>query len=98
TVVTGTLYAARLQRLLATLPAATARVIAVPNAHFGGTISVAGLLTGGASERRLAVERDLGEVVLVPAVAVRDGEGVFLDDRTPADLERALGVPVQVIE
>ncbi len=29
---------------------------------------------------------DLGEAVLVPAVALRDGEGVFLDDLTPADL------------
>jgi hypothetical protein len=31
-------------------------------------------------------------------VAVRDGDGVFLDDVTPADLSRDLGVPVRVIE
>jgi hypothetical protein len=36
--------------------------------------------------------------VLVPAVALRDGEGVFLDDLTPADLARALGVPVTPVE
>jgi len=31
-------------------------------------------------------------------VAVRDGDGVFLDDVTPADLARDLGVPVRVVE
>jgi hypothetical protein len=36
--------------------------------------------------------------VLVPAVAVRDGDGVFLDDLAPADLARDLGVPVRVVE
>jgi len=40
----------------------------------------------------------LGDEVLVPAVAVRDGDGVFLDDVTPADLARDLGVPVRVVE
>jgi hypothetical protein len=36
--------------------------------------------------------------VLVPAVALRDGEGVFLDDLTPDDLAQALGVPVIPVE
>jgi len=36
--------------------------------------------------------------VLVPAVAVRDGDGTFLDDLTPADLARDLGVPVRVVQ
>jgi len=36
--------------------------------------------------------------VLVPAVALRDGDGVFLDDLTPADLARSLGVPVVAVE
>jgi putative radical SAM enzyme (TIGR03279 family) len=97
TVVSGTLYAPRLERLLATLPAA-ARVAAVPNRHFGGSVSVAGLLTGGDIQRHLASLGDLGDAVLVPAVALRDGDGVFLDDVTPADLARDLAVPVQVIE
>ena len=97
TVVSGTLYAPRLERLLASLPAA-ARVAAVPSRHFGGSVSVAGLLTGGDIQCALAVERDLGAAVLVPAVAVRDGDGVFLDDVTPADLGRDLGVRVQVVE
>jgi NifB/MoaA-like Fe-S oxidoreductase len=98
TVVSGTLYAPRLERLLATLPAPQARVVAVPNRHFGGSVSVAGLLTGGDIQRHLATLGDLGDAVLVPAVAVRDGDGVFLDDVTPADLARDLGVPVKVVE
>ena len=42
--------------------------------------------------------RALGAEVLVPAVALRDGAGVFLDDLTPADLAAALGVPVTPVE
>jgi putative radical SAM enzyme (TIGR03279 family) len=96
TVVSGTLYAPRLARLLAALPAARASVAGVPNRHFGGSVSVAGLLTGGDIQGHLATLGDLGEAVLVPAVAVRDG--VFLDDVTPADLARQLGVRLRVIE
>ena len=55
---------------------------------------MAGLLTGQDIQRQLAGRRDLGDAVLVPAVALRDGDGVFLDDLTPADLARSLGVPV----
>jgi putative radical SAM enzyme (TIGR03279 family) len=95
TVVSGTLYAPRLARLLANFPAA--RVAAVPNTFFGGTVAVAGLLTGQDIQRHLAGLGGLGEAVLVPAAALRDGEGVFLDDLTPADLGRALGVPVVAV-
>jgi len=52
TVVSGTLYAPRLARLLAALPAGRASVAAVPNRHFGGSVSVAGLLTGGSRPTR----------------------------------------------
>ena len=34
----------------------------------------------------------------MPAVALRDGEGVFLDDLTPADLAPTLGTPVTAVE
>jgi NifB/MoaA-like Fe-S oxidoreductase len=72
-------------------------VAAVPNDFFGRGIGVAGLLTGQDIQRCLAAG-DPGEQVLVPAVSVRDGDGVFLDDMTPADLARDLGVAVRVIE
>jgi NifB/MoaA-like Fe-S oxidoreductase len=73
-------------------------VVAVPNEFFGGSLGVAGLLTGQDIQRCLAAQGDLGAAVLVPGVALRDGDGVFLDDLTPADLERALGVPVVAVE
>jgi putative radical SAM enzyme (TIGR03279 family) len=99
TIVSGALYAPRLARLLAGAPlAAHARVVAVPNELFGGSVAVAGLLTGQDIQRHLATLGDLGEAVLVPAVAVRDGDGVFLDDLTPDDLARALGLPVMAVE
>ena len=100
TVVSGTLYAPRLEQVLqaAGWGAPFVRVVAVPNAFFGGSVSVAGLLTGQDIQRALAAEPALGAAVLVPAVALRDGDGVFLDDLTPADLARQLGVRVVAVE
>jgi putative radical SAM enzyme (TIGR03279 family) len=100
TIVSGALYAPRLARLLdgLPLPGLDARVVAVPNEFFGAGIGVAGLLTGQDIQRHLAAQGELGDAVLVPGVALRDGEGVFLDDLTPADLARALGVPVVAVE
>jgi putative radical SAM enzyme (TIGR03279 family) len=99
TVVSGAMYGPRLAGLLAATPlGAQARVAAVPNELFGGSVAVAGLLAGQDIQRHLAALDDLGEAVLVPAVALRDGDGVFLDDLTPGDLERALGVPVRPVE
>jgi putative radical SAM enzyme (TIGR03279 family) len=100
TVVTGTMFAPHLRALLELggFDPATVRVVAVPNDFFGPAIGVAGLLTGRDIQRHLAAQPDLGRAVLVPAVAVRDGDGVFLDDLTPADLARDLGVPVKVVQ
>ena len=79
TVVTGELYGPRLSRLLAPLAAhgLDARVAAVPNDFFGRAITVAGLLTGQDIQRHLTRLPDLGEEVLVPAVCLRDTDGVF---------------------
>ena len=98
TLVTGEMFAPRLVRLLARLDdSARARVATVPNDFFGRGIGVTGLLTGTDIQRHLAARGDLGDAVLVPAVTVRDGDGVFLDDVTPADLARDLGVPVKLV-
>jgi putative radical SAM enzyme (TIGR03279 family) len=99
TVVTGEMYAPRLTRLVASLSVdgLAARVQAIRNEWFGGSVQVAGLLTGADIQRQLA-GGPLGDTVLVPAVALRDGAGVFLDDLTPADLAASLGVPVRPVE
>src|SRR5438046_2761345 len=100
TVAAGARYGPRLERWLSPLVSrgVDAHVVSVPNDFFGRTITVAGLLTGQDIQRHLAGLDRLGDEVLVPAVAVRDGDGVLLDDATPADLARDLGVPVRVVE
>lgn len=99
TIVTGELFGPVLRRLLGTLavPGLAVEVVAVPNEFFGRTISVAGLLTGEDIARALAA-RPLGDVVLVPDVALQETGGVFLDDVSPGDLARHLGVPVEAPE
>jgi putative radical SAM enzyme (TIGR03279 family) len=99
TLVTGQMYGPRLTERLAPLAArgVDARVVAVPNDFFGRAIGVAGLLTGRDVQRHLATLTVLGDEVLLPSVTVRDAEGVFLDDVSPADLSRDLGVPVRVV-
>jgi len=99
TVVTGEMFAPRLNSLLVHggFDPATIRVAAVRNDFFGPAIGVAGLLTGRDIQRHLATQADLGRAVLVPAAALRDVDGVFLDDLTPDDLARDLGVPVKVV-
>ncbi|MBI3455104.1 MAG: DUF512 domain-containing protein [Candidatus Rokubacteria bacterium] len=99
TVVTGELFAPVLRRLLQTLtaPGLIVEVVAARNDFFGPAISVAGLLTGQDIARVLA-NRTLGDVVLVPGVALQETRGVFLDDVSPGDLTRHLGVPVEAPE
>ncbi len=77
-------------------PALRARVQAIRNDFFGETITVAGLVTGRDLQEQLAGVAC--ERVLVPDVMLRHEKDRFLDDMTPAELEAALGVTVQVIE
>jgi putative radical SAM enzyme (TIGR03279 family) len=100
TVVTGEMYGPRMAARTAALagPTLDIRVAAVRNEFFGGNVAVAGLLTGRDIARQLARAGDLGDEVLLPGACVRDGDGVFLDDVTPADLARDLDVPVRVVE
>jgi putative radical SAM enzyme (TIGR03279 family) len=99
TAVTGTLYGPRLARLCAGLTrlGLDVRVAEIRNDWFGEGIQIAGLLTARDIQAQLA-GRDLGAAVLVPAVALRDGVGTFLDDVTPEALGEVLGVPVRVVE
>ena len=89
--------AAPFLRAMAEKAGANGTVYAVPNDFLGHTIDVAGLLTGGDLLRHLR-GKPLGEFLLLPHVMLRHGEGVFLDDLTPADLERELSVPIRIVE
>jgi putative radical SAM enzyme (TIGR03279 family) len=99
TIATGTLFAPVLARLLgeAGLGPPRVHVAGVTNDFFGPAIGVAGLLTGEDITRALA-GRPLGDAVLVPAVALQESRGVFLDDATPADVAQRLSVPVETPE
>ena len=104
TVVTGELFAPRMRALLDRLavPGLTVDLAPIRNEFFGRGIGVAGLLTGRDIQLQLADAacggRGLGDEVLVPAVTLRDGAGVFLDDLTPPDLTASLGTPVTPVE
>jgi NifB/MoaA-like Fe-S oxidoreductase len=99
TIVTGEMFAPRIggQMDAMRVENLTARVAPIQNEWFGRDIGVAGLLTGGDIRTQLAGQ-PLGDEILVPAVALRDGAGVFLDDMTPDDLTAALGTRVTVVE
>ena len=70
------------------------QVVEIENRFFGPEITVSGLLTGRDILEQTK-DLDLGDVLLFPASALRQGESVFLDDRTPQELSEALGVPVE---
>ncbi len=68
-------------------------VCAVENRFFGSTVTVAGLVTGGDLLNALKNHPIKGRV-LIPAVMLRRGEDVFLDDMTLDEFRREIGVPV----
>lgn len=76
-----------------TCPRLTVQVQAVRNDFFGESITVAGLLTGRDLIAQLT-GKDLGEALLIPAAMLRREGDLFLDDLAPADVERALHIPV----
>ncbi len=72
----------------------TIRHRTVRNRFFGPSVTVAGLLTGSDFLRAVSGKR-LGDMLVVPANALREEEDVFLDGMTLADLQRRIGTPVR---
>jgi putative radical SAM enzyme (TIGR03279 family) len=71
--------------------------VAVKNRLFGGAVTVTGLVCG--KDIIAALQGvELGDLVLVPDVMIKEGEGMFLDDVTLEELESELGKPVLVVE
>jgi len=76
---------------------ATLRPVAVKNRLFGENVTVAGLVSG--RDIIAALEgMEPGDLVLIPDVMLKEGEGLFLDDLSLADLQRALHSEVVVAE
>ena len=68
----------------------------LPSPYWGQAQVVTGLLPGQDLLQGLE-GRDLGDQLLLPAVMLRQGEPVFLDDMTLAELEQRLPVPVRIV-
>jgi len=100
TVVTGESpyrYLAEFLDRLSEVTGAVISPVAVKNRLFGGAVTVTGLVSGKDIVAALqGVE--LGDLVLVPDVMIKEGEGMFLDNLTVEELEIELGKPVLVVE
>jgi putative radical SAM enzyme (TIGR03279 family) len=81
TIVTGASFSPVLKGMLARLKCVRGlmvKLIAVPNRFFGPAVTVAGLLTGSDIAAALEGKRT-GDLVIVPADALKEDEQVFLD-------------------
>ena len=65
------------------------------NSFFGNDVTVTGLLTGGDIIKALKKLPGPRTGVIVPGVALRKGEHVFLDNTTPENIAAEIGVPVR---
>ena len=72
------------------------RVHVIENNFFSGHVTVTGLLTGQDLLAQLA-EQDLGDILMIPDVMLREGEEVFLDDVSIDNLVERFGKPVEVV-
>ncbi len=70
---------------------------ALASQFWGQTMTVTGLLTGQDILKALRSQQDLGDVILLPQLTLKDGER-FLDDVTWHDLEDQLQRPVILVD
>lgn len=98
---TGKLAAPILKELIENMkekyPNLTVHVYSIENDFFGKDITVAGLITGQDIITQLK-EKKLGQYLLIPDVMLRSGERVLLDDITVDDLEKALQIPIRIVQ
>ncbi len=73
------------------------RVYGIENRLLGETVTVTGLISGGDIIEQLK-DADLGDLLMIPDIAMRDGDGSFLDDLTAEDVAKALGLKVVTFE
>jgi len=95
TILTGTLFAPVLEELIGRINeemGATMRVVPVANDYFGGDVSVAGLLTGG--DFLAARDQVQGDFAIIPHVALKSDEPIFLDGMRFEELCAKFDVPV----
>jgi putative radical SAM enzyme (TIGR03279 family) len=99
TMMTGTLFAPTLKRMIERLNekfGTRLRAIAVENDYFGGDVSVAGLLTGG--DFAAARERVRGDFVIIPRVALKSDDPIMLDGMRLEELQKQFDVPLYAFD
>jgi putative radical SAM enzyme (TIGR03279 family) len=69
-------------------------LLPVENQLFGASVTVAGLLTGRDVIKTLHDNADSYNVLIVPDVALKEDEDLFLDDVSLSDIESATGLVV----
>lgn len=67
-------------------------LVTVNNDFFGRSVTVAGLLTGRDVIKTLLDHPEGHDILLVPDVALKEDEDIFLDDVTLRDVEEATGL------
>lgn len=93
TLVTGTLFAPVLRRVMA--ESVNVEVVPVVNRFFGEMVTVAGLLTGQDVVTQLR-EHALGDVVVLPPAMFGGPEGQSLDEMWPQEVGQMVGREVVV--
>ncbi len=99
TIVTGEspyIYLKDFIAMLAEKTGTMLHLIAVNNKLFGDEVTVTGLVSGQdiiSTLRGLS----LGDLVIIPDVMLKEGEGVFIDDMSIDDMQKELNVKVQVV-
>ena len=100
TVVTGVAATPFVQQQIdkakALFPELKANVVTVVNKFFGETVTVAGLVVGRDIVDTLRGRNDIGDVLLLPRVMLRETEDVFLDGMTLDELKRAVGKKIVI--
>ena len=95
--VTGTSFGPTLKTMIQKLfriRGLMVRLVTVQNRFFGPSVTVAGLLTGSDIYHAIRGKR-VGDLVLVPANALKEDEDLFLDGMTLAALQKKLAAPVR---
>jgi putative radical SAM enzyme (TIGR03279 family) len=99
TIMTGTLFAPVLGDLVNSHNerfGTRLHVLSVANEYFGGDVSVAGLLTGG--DFLSARSQVTGNLAIIPQVALKSDEPIFLDGMRFDELQQAFDVPLYAFD
>ncbi|MGL5082466.1 MAG: DUF512 domain-containing protein, partial [Microcoleaceae cyanobacterium] len=75
------------------VPGVEVQMVALNSQYWGQEITVTGLLTGEDLLQGLQ-GKALGDALLLPSVMLKQGEDLFLDDRTVAEISQVLGIPI----